>query len=402
MKKRVVALSMAAAMMFALTACGSASSDSASKDSSEVKPEDYVTLGELEGLQVTADTYTFTDEDVASQLQEEFEYYVDNKDAYDYQEITDRTDVQEGDFCNIDYEGLQDGTAFDGGSDTDYNLEIGSNSFIEGFETGLVGHQVGEQVSLNLTFPEDYTNTEMAGKEVVFNVTINKIQTRSMPEMTDDVVATLDLGYTTIADFEKEVRDYLQSSCDEQMTTLQSDAIWAAVKDACEIKDPPQSLIDTYTTEIKANVDYYAQMYGVESEEFITTYMGMDTESFDAEVATSATEAAKEELLVKAIAEKADVAVSDDDLNTAAEAEYADYGYDSADAFIEDTGKEVYRQYLLKDKVEEYLKGIVTMVDGNEINLLEEYAEDSEDVEVEDADTEETADDAAATEETAE
>lgn len=397
MKKRIIAAMMAAFMAFSLTACGS-SDDSLDADK-------YVEIGELEGLEIPVDSYTFTDEDVANQMQQEYEYYVDMSDTYDYQEITDRTDVQEGDFCNIDYEGKKDGVAFEGGTDTGFNLEIGSNSFIDGFEEGLIGHQVGEEVDLDLTFPENYQNEEMAGAAVVFHVKINKIQTRSIPEITDESVAVLGVDYASKADFEQEVRQNLQDSCDEEMESAKTEALWAAVMDACEVKEAPQTLIDSYKEEINKNAQSYADTYGVELEEFITTYMGMEMAEFEAEVEESAKSAAEEHLVVRAIASKADLKVKKDEVKSRAEAEYAEYGYESADAFLEDIGEDNYEQYLLQEKVQEYLLGVVKFTEGEEINLISYYyGDDSEDEEVieEDVEEVEVSENAATEDETAE
>lgn len=369
MKKRIIAAMMAAFMAFSLTACGS-SDDSLDADK-------YVKLGELEGLEIPVASYTFTDEDVAEQMQQEYEYYVDMSDTYDYQEITDRTDVQEGDFCNIDYEGKKDGVAFEGGTDTGFNLEIGSNSFIDGFEDGLIGHQVGEEVDLDLTFPDDYQNEEMAGAAVVFHVKINKIQTRSIPEITDESVAALGVDYASKADFEQEVRQNLQDSCDEEMENAKTEALWTAVMDACEVKEVPQTLIDSYKEEINKNTQSYADAYGVELEDFITTYMKMEKADFEAEVEESAKSAAEEHLVVRAIASKADLEVKKDEVRSRAEAEYAEYQYESADAFLEDIGEDNYEQYLLQEKVQEYLLGIVKFTEGEEINLISYYYGDN-------------------------
>jgi len=371
MKKRLIALMMAAAMVFSVTACSP--DKKADAGNAGVNPDDYVTIAKLEEVEVAVPTYTYTDADVESELQTEFEYYVDYADAYNYQEITDRTDVQTGDICNIDYEGLKDGVAFEGGTAQGHNLEIGSGSFIDGFEDGLIGHNVGEDVALNLTFPEDYGQPDLAGAAVVFNVKINSIQTKSMPEMTDEVVATFGQEFTTIEGMKESVAENLKTSCEEEKEYAKTEALWSALSEACEIKEPPQELVDKYAAEVKKNIEYYAQMYGVELEEFITSYMGMDQAAFDEEAKTSGIEGAKEELLVKAIAKKADISVTDDEVQTGAEAEFADYGYETKEAFLEDVGADNYKQFMLKEKVEEYLNGVVKFVDGEEINILESY-----------------------------
>mgnify|MGYP000361561996 FL=1 len=105
-------------------------------------------------------------------------------------DITDRP-AQEGDVVTIDYEGKKDGVAFDGGTAQDQQLELGSGSFIDGFEDGIVGHNIGETFDLNLTFPEDYKSEDLAGQAVVFTVTLDKISEVIVPELTDELVAEL-------------------------------------------------------------------------------------------------------------------------------------------------------------------------------------------------------------------
>ena len=127
---------------------------------------DYVTLGEYKGLTVQDQPVEVTEE----QIDSEVEYYIQLADALE--SVTEGT-VEEGDTANIDYEGKLNGEAFDGGTAKGYDLIIGSDSFIDGFEDGLIGVAVGETVDLPLTFPENYGNEELAGQDVVFTVTVN-------------------------------------------------------------------------------------------------------------------------------------------------------------------------------------------------------------------------------------
>ena len=147
------------------------------KASIEYNVDDYVELGEYKGLEVSLGTYEVKDEDVKSRIESILT-------SYPVYEDLDKDTVEDGDFVNIDYEGIKDGEAFNGGTAEGAVLEIGSNSFIDGFEEGLIGKKVGEKTDLNLTFPEDYQNEELAGQEVVFHVTVNKIVSKT--DMTYD------------------------------------------------------------------------------------------------------------------------------------------------------------------------------------------------------------------------
>ena len=175
MKKHVrLTLCCAAAVMLA-AGCGKKSdtaetTTAAETTEAEITDKGEVTkLGQYKGIEVTKEDTTVTDAEldqrIASILQANPEIT----------EITDRP-AQEGDTVNIDYVGMKDGVAFDGGTAEGYDLELGSGAFIDGFEDGLIGANVGEERSLNLTFPEDYGNADLAGQAVVFYVTVNKIE----------------------------------------------------------------------------------------------------------------------------------------------------------------------------------------------------------------------------------
>ena len=142
----------------------------------DYKALDYVELGEYKGLTVEVEPTAVSDDEVLKQIRA-------NAGSDILEEVTEGT-VEEGDTANIDYEGKLDGEAFEGGTAKDTDLEIGSGTFIPGFEDGLVGVKIGDTVDLPLTFPENYTE-ELAGKDVVFTVTVNSV--KRMPELTDEV-----------------------------------------------------------------------------------------------------------------------------------------------------------------------------------------------------------------------
>lgn len=402
MKKKLVAFMLVVSMMAALTACNSdADADNQSEGTSEAAtlgvvstkdydPDEYVTIQDYEGVEVTVDVVNYTDADVEKQMQEELEYYVDEYDFYDYI-VSDKTDVEEGDIVNIDYTGKKDGVAFEGGTATGAHLEIGSGSFIDGFESGLVGHKVGETVSLDLTFPEDYDNEELAGAAVVFEVKINSIDTRSMPEFTDELIANFGIGFDTIAAYKEDVVTYLSDTCEETNVSNRETAVWDAVYAKCTVSEPPAELVEDSLNRAKANAEMYAQYYGVEYSEFIEMYMGVTMEEYETESQTAAVESAKEKLAVAAIAKKAGIELSDEDVKASAEEEYESYGYESADAMLQEVGEGSYYDYVLTQKVYEYLAEHVTIKENEPVSILADMEEDivveegeaAEDIEVE-------------------
>lgn len=407
MKKKLIAMLLVMTMAVAVTGCGDKKADTNAQsgavsingvDVPEVDPDDYVTLCDLSSIEVTAPVYTYSDENVKEDMQEQFEYFVQNKDAYKYT-VVDHDEVQNGDVCDIDYEGVKDDVAFEGGTAQGYKLEIGSGSFIEGFEEGLIGHKTGEKVDLNLTFPEDYHSEDLAGADVVFHVTINGIYTREMPEMTDETLKSLDCGYDTIKAFEDSVKESLQSDCDEQAKTDKLDQMWEQIFEKSEVKEPGNEFIEYYKSEINRTMQNYADMYGMELEQFVLQYMGGVTmEEYDKQLEEGAHESAKQDLVVQAIAKKADISVSNEDLKAFIESDYANYGYESAQDMINDIGEYSYKMYRLNTLVEEYLlDGIVTFKDGEEMNIRdyynglmddEEAEEDVEEIELDESDIE--------------
>ena len=327
-------------------------------------------LGDYEGITVNTDVYTYTDADVDAQFDKEINYYVEYMDAYDYT-ATDKQTVETGDTVNIDYTGTKDGVAFDGGTAQGAHLKIGSGRFIDGFEDGLIGHAVGETVNLDLTFPENYSNADLAGAAVVFEVKINSIDEGKLPEINDALIASLNLGYDTVDACRQNVEDYLKNACDEKNSDAKKSAVWNAVYATCEVSDAPQELVDDIKTRIAANAQSYADYYKVDLATFITNYMGLTEEEYEKQTAESAAESAKEKLAIAAIAKKAGISLSDDDVKAAAETEYSDYGYDSADALLSAIGQGAYYDYVLSDKVNEYLIDQVTIVENDPISITE-------------------------------
>ena len=216
--------------------------------------------------------------------------------------------VENGDTANIDYVGTLDGVAFAGGTAKGSDLEIGSNSFIDGFESGLVGAKVGETRALNLTFPEAYHSADLAGKSVVFTVTVNYIKRPIYPEYNEENVKK----YTgsTIAELEKEL-----------IGSIIFDTMY---KDATVIKYPEKELsgivakyIDAYTQQ--------AQQYGMTLESYVTAAYQMSIEQFNTQIDAMAKQYVKRDLIAfYIVSEIPELKISDSEYETEANALYED------------------------------------------------------------------------------
>lgn len=189
-----------------------------------------VTLGEYKGLTLTKDIVEVTDADVENAVAEALKNT--------YVEV-DRA-AENGDTVNIDYVGTMDGEEFEGGSATGYNLQLGSDSFIDGFEDGLVGAKKGDVVTLDLTFPKSYTE-ELSGKAVQFKVTINKVQTTSKEISEEWVKANSD--FESIEDYRRELRVQLETRNDaDAENTMESEA-WKTVLENSVVNDYPEKVV---------------------------------------------------------------------------------------------------------------------------------------------------------------
>lgn len=216
--------------------------------------EDYVMLGEYQNLTVEEEPKAeVTEEDVDSYIERQL---INN---YDPVEVTEDRAVQENDTVNIDYAGYLDGEAFDGGTAQDQDLLIGSGSFIDGFEDGLIGHKKGETVSLDLTFPEDYSpNPDLAGQAVVFEVTINSI---SEPAALTDEWAAANTDYATAEEFRNAQKELLIQQADSDYESQVKSDLFQQVMDNSEVKDYPEEELEELKADIESQMDQMYQAY---------------------------------------------------------------------------------------------------------------------------------------------
>lgn len=327
----------------------SGSGTQASYDASE-----YVELGEYMGLKLTVGTYEVTDEDVKSQIESMLS-------AYPTYEDLDKDTVEEGDFVNIDYEGLKDGVAFDGGTAQGAVLEIGSNSFIEGFEEGLVGKKVGEKVDLDLTFPEGYQNAELAGQAVVFHVTINKIveQLGMTYEGMDDAYVAANFasqGYTTVEEFKDGIRSQMETNNESTKKNDIQSAIFEELAKVCKVKSLPDGLlqqkIDEYMEQFKSNLQ---ASYGMELDEYLES-ISSNEEEFNTQVEEYMQETLQNQLILEAIAKKEKIEADEEGFTEYKKSVVSDFGYESEDALVEQYGEDYVKNVYVNNKTLEMLE----------------------------------------------
>lgn len=348
--KKAKILSLGLCLALAFTACGKKGTESNTD----------VTLGKYKGVEVSVLPVEVTDED----MQSEIDYLL--KSNPEFIEITDRKDVQDGDVVNIDYVGSVDGEKFDGGSATGYLLTIGSNSFIDDFEDQLIGHTVGETVDVNVTFPETYSNNpDLAGKDALFVVTINKIGKQETPELTDEFVAAK-TEYKTVDEYKTALKESLLEDAQNASDTQKEIDLVTAVIDASTFNNLSQEEIDQTVTDMNSYYESMATSAGIDYSLFKLYYFGMDEETFDTEIKKAAELQVKQKYVLEAIVKEEGLTVSDEEYTTAL-ADYAKaYNYESPEKFEEAYGKDNVSKTILLDKALAVIKDNAVEVEASE------------------------------------
>ena len=331
-------------------------------DIPEYDASEYVTLGEYKDLTVEVTPVEVTDDQVMDKIASETK-----------QTLTEGT-VESGDTVNIDYVGKIDGEEFDGGSAEGYDLEIGSCTFIDGFEDGIIGMQVGDTKDLELKFPEDYHSTDLAGKDVVFTVTVNSIS--RVPELTDEVADSVVEGMTAEA-YQESVRQDLEDQAKESQKTEAEQKLLQAVYENATIDGYPEENLQ-YT--IKRAKDYYewlASMYGMSLDDYLKNY-GMTQDEFNEQIQPVAEEALGEEMTLLAIAKEENIEVSDEEYE-AGLARYAEaQGMDDPSKLEEAYGENYIKNSLLQEKVLEFLYENATIEEVAETEAESESESETE------------------------
>lgn len=317
----------------------------------EYDVESMVKLGEYKGLTYTETDVSVSDDEVESQINSTLTAHATAE------QITDRA-VEDGDTVNIDFEGKIDGKTFDGGTASGASLTIGSGTFIDGFEDGLIGVKPGDKTTLKLKFPDEYkTNTDLAGKDVTFDVTVNYIKGDDIvPELDDDFVKGLNIDdVSNVKEYRAYVKSQLQANKEsEAEKSKQSELLQQAVDNA-EIKEIPEELVTQYATQYTDYYKQYASYFGLELSDFLTQYMNQTEEEFNQSAQDYGKERAGYMLVVSAIAkaEKVDV----DALYDEKVAQYAEQsGYADAATLEKDYSKRYLNQIIINEEVQNILE----------------------------------------------
>lgn len=356
MKKKVLAILLGTCMVLSLVACTETATDSETADDVVVDEDEPEIFPVYLNLEVTdPGLYEVTDDDVDYEISYVLESYSE------YAEIIDRA-VEEGDVVNLDYTGYMDGEAFESGAGTGYDLTIGSGTFIDGFEDGLIGAEVGETLELELTFPDDYYE-DMAGEDVTFVCTINSISANVVPELTDEFVQSVSDTCTTVEEYRTEIWEELEVYYAEEYEYNLQSVVWTAVYESVVITEYPTSIVNALVEQLNESYTSQAEYYGMTLEDLITAY-GMTTDEFDAYIYEVACQIYVSNRIVEYIATEQDLDLTDEEYaeEIAVLAEY--YGYESADDLLLYADEEDVKMDILTDVVIEWLVENATWVEA--------------------------------------
>ena len=295
-----------------------------------VRPE--VTLGKYMGVTVTKIDTTVTDEEVDAELENQR-----NKNARTVT-VTDRP-VAEGDTAVIDFEGFVDGVAFEGGKGENHPLEIGSHTFIDTFEDQLVGKNTGDEVEVNVTFPEKYQAEDLAGKPATFKVKINEIKTKELPEL-DDEFAQDAAGVDTLAEYKEELKKNLTEKKESEAKKTKEDEAIKKIIDKSKM-DIPEAMINT---QCETMVEEFAQRIaqsGLTMEQYLQ-FSGMTVDQLKEQVRPEALTRIQSSLVLEQIAKDENIEATDADVDAEVEKMAKAYGMepDKLKEYMGDAEKE--------------------------------------------------------------
>ena len=304
-----------------------------------VKPE--VTLGEYKGLEVAKADVEVSEEEVAAELEKERE-----KNARTIS-VEDRA-VENGDMIMLDFEGFVNGVAFDGGKGENYPLTIGSNAFIPGFEDQLVGAKIGEEVEVNVTFPEEYQAPELAGCAATFKCKVNEIKVKELPELDDDFAQDVS-KFDTLAEYKEDVKAKLAANKADAAKRAKEDAVIEKIIENAQM-DIPEAMIDTQARQLVDEFAQRIQSQGLSFEQYLQ-FTGMNLDTALEQMKPNAVKRIQSRLVLEAIVKAENIEVSDEDVKAEITKMAETYKMD-ADKLAEMMGEEEKKQIQMDMAIE--------------------------------------------------
>lgn len=269
-----------------------------------VKPE--VKLGDYKGLEVTRQETEVTDEEIEEQLKE-------RQTAFAELVIKEDGAIEDGDTVKLDFKGFAEGEAFEGGEAKDFDLEIGSGSFIPGFEEQMVGMKVGEEKEIEVNFPEEYHAAELAGKPATFEVKVHEIKTKEIPELDDELAKEIDEEVESLEELRTKMKEQtVEEKKTASETALRDDLVEAAARNA-EI-DIPEAMIDSELERMMGDFEQRLQQQGMNLDLYFQ-FSGQDEEALRSQMKDDALSRVRVSLTLEAIGKAENIEVAEEDID---------------------------------------------------------------------------------------
>ena len=332
----------------------------------EIKPE--VVLGDYKGLEIEAVPDEVSDEMIENEIDKQRHLNARHIN------IDDRA-AEDGDKVNIDFEGKVDGVAFEGGSAEDQELELGSGSFIPGFEEGIVGHEIGETFDIDVKFPEDYFNEDLKGKDAVFTITLNSIAVEELPEVDDEFIKDIS-EFDTVDEYKADLKKQKTEEVEANAKNIRMDRALEAAAANAKV-DVPEVMVNNAIDEQIRSMDNNMRSQGLQLEQYLQM-LGQSLDDFKDSMRPDAEKEVLKSLVLEAIVEAEKFEISDDEVEAYAREMSERYFKGDEDKLEEmvktmmESNKEVMTSDLERKKAVELLVDSAKEVEG--LNKEEEEA----------------------------
>ena len=347
MKKKVYLMILTLCIAFAGTACGTKEKAAEETKISEEKTEEkedtkksgegtrlvsvkdidkYITIGQYKGLSLEKVVETITDAEVEGSISQDL--------AMTKEEVKDGV-VEEGDTVVVNYVGTENGKEFNGGSAENQEITIGSGGYIPGFEDGILGMKKGETKDVPLTFPEDYIEPSMAGKDVVFKITLQSF--KRAPELNDDWVAK-NTDFKTVEEYKEDKKKLLQESAEKMAESVLYQNAWNQVYEASEVKEYPEKDVEEAYAEFETQIKSYAKQGGMELEDYLESQQ-VSKEAFETQCQEYAEARVKQNLILQGIMDAEGMTLEDKESLAVQDELIQNYGVKDLAALVDTYGQ---------------------------------------------------------------
>ena len=310
----------------------------------QTKPE--AELGKYKGIEIKKIEYNVTDEDINHELSHMQEH---NARMIS---IEDRP-VEKGDIAVIDFEGFVDGVAFEGGKAENHELEIGSNTFIPGFEDQIIGMKIEEEKDINVKFPDEYFSKDLAGKDATFKVKVNEIKKKELPKLDDEFAKDVS-EFDTLEELKKSIKDRIEKENKEKEKYETEDAVIKAVCENVKV-DIPSGMIETETENMLKDVESRLSYQGLKLEQYLQM-LGKTKEDMQKEYEPQAIESIKSRLMLEAVIKAEKIEATDDEIEAKMKEMAKNYGRENDEEFMKNENVANYiKEGIKSEKAVEFL-----------------------------------------------